>query len=181
MSKSIGRRQAPANNNKVPLVLQRLLVGAKNSDGTVLMGDRFAAQYKHNNQVSIVGSKAFQDDMNALHETNPFRKVKYGRGEFSYVPVELAARIELLHAKHGLEAVGKDNQGKGWSYAQMTIDEEKPFNLPPSTDHTKFTTLVESEEIYASDEEKEAMKALLAAMAADLETNDVADQPAAEA
>ncbi|BDD79722.1 hypothetical protein [Burkholderia phage FLC9] len=171
MSKTVQQRRG-ANKNKVPLVTQRLLAAASKSDGTPLLGQQFTAQYMHNRQVSIVSSKEFQAEITALHATNPFKELAYGRGKFTYVSVELAGKIQELHAKFGLEAASKENVGKGWSYAELNIDGEKPANLPPSTDHTKFVQYVQSEEIYASDEEKEAMKMLLAAMGADLETID---------
>jgi hypothetical protein len=171
MSKSVQPRRG-TNKNKVPLVTQRLLASASKDDGTPLLGEQFTANYKHNRQVTIVQSKAFQEEITALHTTNPFKDVVYGRGKFTYVTIAFAAQIQELHAKHGLEEVSAENRGKGWSYVHLEIDGDKPAHVPPSTDHSKFIQYVQTEEIYASDEEKEAMKVLLEAMNADLESID---------
>jgi hypothetical protein len=171
MSKSVQHRRG-TNKNKVPLVTQRLLAAASKSDGSPLLGDTFLAQFRHNRQMTIVQSKAFQEEITALHATNPFKDVAYGRGKFTYLTAAFAAQIQELHAKHGLEPVSEENRGKGWSYVHLEIDGDKPASISPSTDHTKFTQYVQTEEIYASDEEKEAMKTLLEAMGADLEIVD---------
>lgn len=173
MSKTAQRRNA--DKKKLPFALQRLLNGARKDDGAPLLGETFGLSYEHNRRMRIVQSKEFQDAMNAVHADNPFKEVPYGRGKFSYVSVALAARIDVIHAQFGLDAVSEENRGKGWSYADIEIG-EKPANIPPTTDHQKFLQLVESEEIYASEDEKEAMKMLLVQMNTDLETKD--EQPA---
>jgi hypothetical protein len=178
MSKAVQRN---ADKKKLPFALQRLLNNARKDDGAPLLGEMFGLSYEHNRRLNIVNSKEFQDEMNAIHASNPFKEVAYGRGKFTYVPIELAAKIDAVHSKFNLDVVSEENKGKGWSYVSIEIG-EKPANVPPNTDHTKFLQLVQAEDIYASEEEREVMKKLLIQMDTDLEAShgtDVHTAPAA--
>jgi hypothetical protein len=162
------RREA---QRKLPLVMQKVLTNSRDGKGQPLMDAEFVVNYSHNRREAIMAQKPFQQALAALHDSNPFKEVKFGDGTFTYVPTACAREIEALCAQYDIP-LGETTQGKAWSavrYLTPIDGEPRREYAPPSQDHALFIRYVQIEQHNATEDQHPAMTALLKQMDADIE------------